>query len=44
MSDLFEIIYEKGHYIMQINRKFYRIYGTFAEAVREIERIRAEKE
>lgn len=43
MNNVFEIIYKEGHYVMQINQKFYRIYGTFSEAVREIERIRAKK-
>ena len=43
MNNVFEIVYKEGHYIMQINQKFYRSYGTFSEAVKEIERIRAKK-
>lgn len=40
----FEIKSERGHYILNVNGKFYGSYDSFGEAVKDIELIRAEKE
>ncbi len=40
----FEIKNERGHYILNVNGKFYGSYDSFSEAVKDIELIRAEKE
>ena len=40
----FEIKSERGHYILNVNGKFYGSYDSFSEAVNDIELIRAGKE
>lgn len=44
MNDTYEIIMRNGRYVLKINNQIYKSYGTFAEAVREMEAIKAEKE
>ena len=44
VNDTYEIIMRNGRYVLQINNQVYKSYGTFAEAVRDMEAIKAEKE
>lgn len=44
VNDTYEIIMRNGRYVLPINNQVYKSYGTFAEAVRAMETIKAEKE
>lgn len=40
----FEIVQERGHYVMYVNGKFYGSYDTMTEAANDIDEIKAGKE
>ena len=44
VNDTYEIIMRNGRYVLLIDNQIYKSYGTFAEAVREMEEIKAKKE